>query len=149
MTIKMMAENDCKCAQIRLSREEMETFGVDFRSASLTSDSTRRMLTALFGALRELCGLDRDGHFTAVTFRPLLPGGCRLDFFFTGQPCGRCFRFARADDLLDALGLLDGTKARDVAMAGILPRGDSFAVLLPASRDIPPSALYILDEYAV
>ena len=149
MTIKMIAGNDCKCAQIRLVREELEAFGVNFHSASLTSDSTRRMLTALFDALRELCGLERDGHFAAVAFRPLHRGGCRLDFFFTGQPCGRCFRFARTDDLLDALGLLMGTKARDVAIAGILPRGDSFAVLLPASCDISPSALYILDEYAV
>lgn len=149
MTIKMMAGNDGKYAQIRLTQEELEAFGVECRSASLTSAGTRRMLRVLFGALRELCGLDRNGHFTGVEYRPLLRGGCRLDFFFSVRPCGRGFCFARADDLLDALRLLGGTKARNIAMAGILPREDSFAVLLPASPDIPPSALYILDEYAI
>ena len=148
MIIKLVEENACKNAIVSLNKSELVPLGLDTDNFSLTRRLPRLLVRGLFDTLEELCGLKRDGCFTAVTFRPFSDGGCRIDLIFTGLPCGRLYRFSGADQLLDAVNMLRVVNT-DVSGFVIDRQGNSFTLYIPADEKLSVPALYILNEYSV
>lgn len=146
MIIKLLPGNPCNAALVSFSREEFFHLGFFGSELSLKQRKTRLLLKKIFALLQEAAGLQRDGNYVLVKCRPLNNGGCRFLIEFTPQKSGRLFAFETADDLLDALNLLQSDIPSKLE---IIHSGDAYQIYIPSGAGLTERELAVLNEYAM
>ncbi len=144
MKIKFIAASD---AEVLINSQEMCNLGVNVNNISFSGSNERIMMTLLFEALEEFCGLKRDGKFALVECHPYTGGGCRLEFHFVDAPSTRLYIFDNADSLLDAINKLSCNEYFNTSQLDIQPVGNKFFVYIPQTCKISSHNLAVLSEY--
>ena len=144
MKIKFISRGD---AEVLIDYEELLNLGVNAEKLSFDGGSERRMMSLIFDALEDFCGLRRDGKFALVECRPYLNGGCRLEFHFADEPSKRLYIFDTADSLLDAINKLNFNEYFNTSQLDIQPVGNKFFVYIPQTCKVSSHNLAVLSEY--
>ena len=144
MKIKFISSGD---AEVLISSDELSNLGVSAEHISFSGGSERRMMSLIFDALEDFCGLRRDGKFALVECHPYLNGGCRLEFHFADEPSTRLYIFDNADSLLDAINKLNCNEYFNTSQLDIQPVGNKFFVYIPQTCEISSHNLAVLSEY--
>ena len=145
MIIKLLPGDTGKSALVVFSKVEMLNFGISGSEFTLKKRKTRLLLERIFVLLRATTGLKRDGNFVVVSCRPLKRGGCRFLIEFTPLQSGRLFEFQTADDLLDALNMLDSDILSSLE---ITHSGGNYQIYIPSGAGLTAGELSALNEYA-
>lgn len=146
MKIKFITSHD---AEVVMDCEELSAYGVTAANMSFCGYSGRRLMTLIFDALKDLCGLSREGKFTFVECHPYSNGDCRFEFKFIDESSPRLYIFDSADDMLDAMNNLDYKKYFNTSHMDIQHVENKFFMYIPQTEKMSEHNLAVLSEYCM